>query len=191
MSNVTPESTEKLYCFWSDHTSFSTILYDFAHNPTPKQTANKAETAWPSWPTRSIFEPHFIPRPCRTSRLNPVKNHKVVVRYCWLWQACGSCRKKPFKTGKQHGLAGFFEPHFIPRRCQTSRLNASKKIIVIVFWYDNLMLVVAGFWKLYRHGRPLRPLPQRFKTGKQHGVAGPTDPFLRHISPSPDVKRHA
>ena len=82
MSNVTPESTKKLSCFWSDHTSFSTILYDFAHNPTPKQTANKAETAWPGRPTRSIFEPHFIPRPCRTSRLNPVKNHKVVVLFC-------------------------------------------------------------------------------------------------------------
>ena len=90
MSNVTPESTKKLYCFWSDHTSFSTILYDFAHHPTPKQTANKAETAWPGRPTRS-------------------------------------------------------------------------------------MLVVAGLWKLYRHGRPLRPLPQRPKTGKQHGLAGPTD----------------
>ena len=44
MSNVTPESTKKLYCFWSDHTSFSTILYDFAHNPTPKQTAHRVAT---------------------------------------------------------------------------------------------------------------------------------------------------
>ena len=44
MSNVTPESTKKLYCFWSDHTSFSTILYDFAHKPTPKQTAHRVAT---------------------------------------------------------------------------------------------------------------------------------------------------
>ena len=137
MSNVTPESTKKLYCFWSDHTSFSTILYDFAHNPTPKQTANKAETAWPGRPTRSIFEPHFIPRPCRTSRLNPVKNHKVVVRYCWLWQACQSCWNKTLQNRKTAWPGRLFRTTFHPPPVSNVASECIKKSLVIVFWYDN------------------------------------------------------
>ena len=116
---------------------FSTILYVFAHNPTPKQTANKAETAWPGRPTRSIFEPHFIPRRCRTSRLNPIKNLKVVVRYCWLWQACGSCRKKTLQNRETAWPGRLFRTTFHPPPVSNVASECIKKSLVIVFWYDN------------------------------------------------------
>ena len=96
--------------------------------------------------------------------------------------------KKPFKTGKLHGLAdsrGRFSVHM------SSSAGVKRCVwilyIYIRFWYDN-----AGFGRLVQgvDKEDLWGLEKKtFRTGKQHGLADSRGPFSNRVSSSADVKR--
>ena len=84
-------------------------------------------------------------------------------------------------------------------QCQTLRPEPRKIEVFAALGY-NLHLELASrctfscVWPSYLAKPRLRPQKTsqnaRPETGKQHGLAGSTDPFLNHISPSPGAKRH-
>ena len=75
------------------------------------------ETAWPGRFNASIFETHFPPARCQTSRLNPLKNYRVfgAIMVAFLYDFAENpilpdLGQRGPGAGKQHGLDGSTHP---------------------------------------------------------------------------------
>ena len=146
----------------------------------PNRRPPNGATAWPGRFNETIFGPRFPHPGCQTLRLNQLK------------------------TGKQHGLTGSTDPFLT---CISHHPAAKRRTWIPqrkqVFWLALPCIpcsieVLAWFCYDFTQKPPNSDPKRQISTfasqktkkkhpaaGKQHGLAGSTDPFLTHIAPHP------
>ena len=151
-----------------------------------KLRLQNGKAAWPGRFNGPVFEPHFPQPRGQTLRLNPL--YKTIRFWSGFAQKTRLQNRKTAWPGRFNGPV--FEPHFPQPRGQTLRLDPLKNYTVLVslqFPTNALDTMVSKPQAPETMVFSQKPRLQNGKTAC--GLAGSTDPFLNHISPSPGGKR--
>ena len=134
------------------------------------------------------------------------KNHQILTPNARYLLLRVRRQKKHPAAGKQHGLAGSTDPFLTcisPRPAANCALESHKENkcfglhcpaspVALRFWPGFATISHKNHQILTPNARYLLLRVRRQKkhpaAGKQHGLAGSTDPFLTYMSPHPDAK---
>ena len=170
-----------------------------------------------AWPVqRTHFWHAFHPTPLPNVALESHKENKCwlalpcipcsIEVLAWFCYGCQTLRLNQLKTGKQHGLTGSTDPFLTcisPRPAANCALESHKENkcfglhcpaspVALRFWPGFATISHKNHQILTPNARYLLLRVRRQKkhpaAGKQHGLAGSTDPFLTYMSPHPDAK---